>query len=242
MKENAFRRLTESIARLELGYRAFDLFPMPVAVWLVHTAAGFVLIDCGPPETAQDLLQAIEDATDGQGIQAVILTHAHYDHAGGLEELRLAWNPAVICHVGEAPFLQGEKSYTQLTSFNPAFLMGRYLLDSLDSTIPPTHTVSEGQAVFEMAVVPLPGHTPGHMGLLHQKERALICGDGIMRLFKRWGPPSALVTHQPALSKRALRRIRNLPFDHLLPSHGPPIMNEGPQVLAKILGEKAPSQ
>jgi len=236
MSETAFRRLTDTIARVELVYRAFDLFPMPVAVWLVYTAAGFILIDTGPPETAQELIAAVEEATDGQGVQAVILTHAHYDHAGGLQELRLAWNPAVICHVDEAPFLRGEQTYARLRSLHPAFLLGRYMLDSLDWTFNPTHTVSEGQAVFDMAVVPLPGHTPGHMGLLHRKERALICGDAIMQLFKRWGPPPALVTHKPALAKRTLRRMHKLPFDHLLPSHGPPIMNEGPKLLAKLIG------
>lgn len=50
---------------------------------LITTAAGKnIMIDCGPDMRAQ-LLQYHNDAIDG-----VVITHSHYDHVGGLDDLR----------------------------------------------------------------------------------------------------------------------------------------------------------
>ena len=51
---------------------------------LVTTAAGKrILIDCGP-----DLLRQLLEAGTPERIDAVVVTHSHYDHVAGLDELR----------------------------------------------------------------------------------------------------------------------------------------------------------
>ena len=53
---------------------------------LWETAKGLVLIDCGPDFRSQML--ALPPSVREQPIRAVLLTHEHYDHVGGLDDLR----------------------------------------------------------------------------------------------------------------------------------------------------------
>ena len=50
---------------------------------LLHTDDAAILIDCGPDFRTQMLRAAVYERIDG-----VLITHEHYDHVGGLDELR----------------------------------------------------------------------------------------------------------------------------------------------------------
>lgn len=58
---------------------------------LVYTDDAVILIDCGP-----DFRQQMLDTTFGK-IDGVLITHEHYDHVGGLDDLR------PFCRFGEVP-------------------------------------------------------------------------------------------------------------------------------------------
>ena len=124
----AFEQVTDHIHRLELPFPVFGPIVVPVAVWLVAHPDGWTLVDSGPPEAANEMVLAIRQAVRGQSLQRVVLTHAHYDHGGGLAALRLAWNPALICHRAEGPFVTGEMRYRRQTARRVAFLWGRFFL------------------------------------------------------------------------------------------------------------------
>ncbi|MFC2658911.1 MAG: MBL fold metallo-hydrolase, partial [Segatella sp.] len=49
---------------------------------LIETESTRILIDCGPDFREQMLLQPFRK------IDAVLLTHIHYDHVGGIDDLR----------------------------------------------------------------------------------------------------------------------------------------------------------
>ncbi len=59
---------------------------------LVHTDDAAILIDCGPDFRAQML-----QVSPFERIDAVLITHEHYDHVGGLDDLR------PFCRFGEIP-------------------------------------------------------------------------------------------------------------------------------------------
>ena len=59
---------------------------------LVHTDDAVILIDCGPDFRTQMLRTSIYERIDG-----VLLTHEHYDHVGGLDDLR------PFCRLSEIP-------------------------------------------------------------------------------------------------------------------------------------------
>lgn len=58
---------------------------------LVHTDDAVILIDCGP-DFRQQMLDSAFEKIDG-----VLITHEHYDHVGGLDDLR------PFCRFGEVP-------------------------------------------------------------------------------------------------------------------------------------------
>src|SRR5258706_5514832 len=60
----------------------------PINCYLVGEDDGFTLIDTGIGGTAKEILAAAKDL--GRPIVRIVLTHAHSDHAGSLDELHEA--------------------------------------------------------------------------------------------------------------------------------------------------------
>lgn len=234
-----FLLLTDHIARLKLNFRAMALVNTTVAIWLVRSSEGFALIDTGPTAMAGEMVEAVSEATGGRGPRAVLLTHAHANHAGGLAALRLAWNPPVLAHPAEIPFIQGEMEYTRQQSRNIGYWIGSLLMEEPRWGIPNVEGIEQNHELFGLSVIHLPGHTPGHIGFLHAHDRACICGDAILNLGARLFAPFILTTVDPKLAKRSIARLTERNFRHLLPAHGYPIMERGRQVLFEYLRKGA---
>jgi glyoxylase-like metal-dependent hydrolase (beta-lactamase superfamily II) len=90
-----------------------------------------------------------------------------------------------------------------------------------------------------MAVIHLPGHTPGHIGFFHPEDRALICGDAVNNNNGVLTPPSAVATYDPALARESMTRMVDLDFAHLLPSHGPVISRRGQEALRNLIQDES---
>lgn len=233
-----FLQITENISRLELPWKLYGVMTIPTAVYLIRREDGFTLIDSGPPESSDQLVTAVSKATAGTGVSRVLLTHGHYDHVGGLNSLDLAWNPEVICHQDEAPFLSGYSEYHQLRAQGVASFLGRYIMPRSSLRVRASKTVEAGQAADGMAVIHLPGHTPGQIGFLHPTDQAMICGDAMMNVGGRPSPPTAFFTPDPWLAGKTLRRLADLDYAHLLPAHGPPIMDQGRRAMLRLVGSQ----
>ncbi len=128
-----------------------------------------VIVD--PGEEAPKLLQAIE----GQGLtlDAILLTHTHFDHVGAVAPLAKATGAPVYCPELEVPVLQDVMAYVPWPGFGP--------FESWD----PEHTVKGGEAL-ELAGLTFdvrftPGHSPGHVTYSVHGERALFSGDVLFR-------------------------------------------------------------
>jgi glyoxylase-like metal-dependent hydrolase (beta-lactamase superfamily II) len=230
-----FQPVTAHILRLEVAWRIGGVLRVPVSVWLVRGDGGWTLVDTGPAEAADQVVSALVRGTGGQGVQRILLTHGHYDHAGGLAALRLAWNPPVMCHALEVPFVTGEARYRDIPPRHLAYWVGRNFLPRIDWQHPVARDLEAGQSADGMAVIHLPGHSPGHVGFLHPADRAMICGDALMTLWGRLQPPFAMATPDPAATRASMIRLGDLDFAHLLVSHGHPIVERGREAVLDFL-------
>lgn len=192
----------------------------PVNCYFVQEADGLTLIDTAIAGSATAILRAARALE--QPIQRIVLTHAHTDHVGGLAELRaLLPDVDVIASAREARFLAGDM---RLEPGEPQVkLRGGWGIQAK-----PTRTVSDGERIGSLRVIATPGHTPGHIALMDERDGSLIAGDafqtragiavsGTVRwlfpfpAFANWHRPSSLAS---------ARRLRSLNPARLAVGHG----------------------
>lgn len=233
-----FEFVTDNILRLEVDAFSLGPFSIPVCVWLIYERDHWLLVDSGTTGRTEQVLKAIRKITGDRGPQTILLTHGHLDHAGGLSGLRIAWNPPVYCHSEEASFLTGEMDYGQQKAGHLGFLLVKPFFPRTKVGSAISGTFERGQTVEGMAVIHLPGHTPGHVGFYHPKDGALICGDAVMNLGGQLSLPFAIATPDLELAQHSVLRLSELDFNHLLPSHGEPILDFGREAVLNFLGEQ----
>jgi hydroxyacylglutathione hydrolase len=124
-----------------------------------------VIVD--PGEEAPRLLAAI--AEWGVTLDAILLTHTHFDHVGAVAPVARATGAPVYCPELETMVLKDIMSYVPWDGFGP--------YESWD----PEHTVRGGEhlslAGLEIDVVFTPGHSPGHVTYAIAEHGVLLSGD-----------------------------------------------------------------
>jgi len=120
-----------------------------------------------PGDEAPRILAAAEEL--GVSIEAILLTHTHFDHVGAVAPIARETGAPVWCPEIEVPVLADINSFVPWPEFGP---FESYQAD---------HTVSGGEklelAGFEIDVIFTPGHSPGHVTYSIPTERALFSGD-----------------------------------------------------------------
>ncbi|NEU25684.1 MBL fold metallo-hydrolase [Paenibacillus polymyxa] len=155
---------------MTLSIRSFNLGPLQTNAYLLQgdDPQRAVIID--PGMNPGPLLRAIESLT----IEAVLLTHAHFDHIGGVEEIRNAKGCPVYLHALESDWLTSPKLNGSLMwpEASPPI-----------STEPAEYDLAEGQQLnligHTFKVFHTPGHSPGSVSFLCGKD--LFSGDVLFR-------------------------------------------------------------
>ena len=155
-------------------------------LWLIHNGRYAAVVD---PGDAGPILAALK--ANGLTLAAILLTHHHADHVGGVAELaeraRSAEFPAIAVY---GP----ERERAKIAGI--------------------TQPVAEGERIslphlpLALEVIEVPGHTLGHIAYYAADEGLLFCGDtlfagGCGRLFE--GTPAQMVD--------SLAKLANLPGD-----------------------------
>ncbi|MGZ5357748.1 MAG: MBL fold metallo-hydrolase, partial [Solirubrobacterales bacterium] len=119
-----------------------------------------------PGDEAPRILAAVEDL--GAKVEAILLTHTHFDHIGAVAPVAEATGAPVWVPEIEAPVLADPMSWTP-PGFGP---FEGYEAD---------HTLNGGEklelAGFEIDVIHTPGHSPGHVTFSIPDEQAIFSGD-----------------------------------------------------------------
>lgn len=165
-----------------------------------------VLVD--PGDEAERLIAAL----DGFALEAVWLTHAHFDHIGALSEIHRQFPVAVYLHEADRPlFEQAEES---------AAFFGLSLEQPHVETLPlsPGQRLSFGTHQAECRFTP--GHAPGHMAFYFEHEGVVLAGDALFRgSIGRTDLPGG---DYDLLIGSIQRELLSLPDEtRVLPGHGP---------------------
>jgi hydroxyacylglutathione hydrolase len=124
-----------------------------------------VIVD--PGEEPDRILRAVDEL--GLEIEAVLVTHCHFDHIGAVAPVARATGAPVYVSEIERPVL------ADIMSFVPFAGIGPY--DSYDAD----HVLRGGErlelAGLGIDVLHTPGHSPGHLTYSIADERAIFSGD-----------------------------------------------------------------
>ena len=212
--------------RTPLGQHALQLTRFGfVNCAIVREDDGLTLVDAALPGTAPAILAAAESL--GAPIRRVLLTHAHPDHVGAVDAL-LAARPGLELLVGarEARLLAGDRT---LDPAERPDATARMRGGTPSVRAAPTRLLDDGALVGNLRVVASPGHTPGHLAFLDERDGTLHAGDALHTFAGmqvsgtfRWRfPISPYVTWHPATALRSAERLQALAPARVATGHGP---------------------
>jgi glyoxylase-like metal-dependent hydrolase (beta-lactamase superfamily II) len=120
-----------------------------------------------PGEEADRLLRVVDEL--GVKLEAILLTHTHFDHVGAVAPVARATGAPVYCPKLEVGVLADIMAFVPWPGFGP--------FESYDAD----ETVEGGErlqlAGFDIDVIFTPGHSPGHVTYAIEDEQALFSGD-----------------------------------------------------------------
>jgi glyoxylase-like metal-dependent hydrolase (beta-lactamase superfamily II) len=214
--------------------------------YLVWESDGFTLIDTTMSGAADSILAVAQNL--GSPIRRILLTHAHMDHMGSLDELA-AKLPGVQVAIGARESLMLPKPPQQNLKPLPGEPQMKLKGGFPGANTPATHLIDADELYGSLRCIPTVGHTPGHMSYLDERDGTFYAGDAMVTVggklhipgfgpwffplpkFGTWdkalaiAPIERMITHPPAT-----------PIKHLAPGHGPKI-DGGLNLLEEALKE-----
>jgi glyoxylase-like metal-dependent hydrolase (beta-lactamase superfamily II) len=151
---------------VSLEVRQLTVGPIAENCFIVRKEGADKVLVVDPGEEPERILAEIEQT--GAAVEAILITHCHFDHVGAVAPLARATGAPVYVPEIEVPLLADIMSFTM-----PGF--GPYENYQADEVV-------KGGEALELADLTLdvhftPGHSPGHVTYAVRDEEALFSGD-----------------------------------------------------------------
>jgi hydroxyacylglutathione hydrolase len=151
-----------------IDVRMFTVGAVEENCFIVRTRGGDRAVIIDPGDEPDRLLQAMQ-ALEIKTVEAILITHTHFDHIGAVAPVAAATGAPVYCPELETHVLANVMDYVPWPGFGP--------FESYDAD----HTVGGGETLelagLRFDVRFTPGHSPGHVTYTIKDEPAIFSGD-----------------------------------------------------------------
>jgi glyoxylase-like metal-dependent hydrolase (beta-lactamase superfamily II) len=148
--------------------RMFTVGPVAENCFVVRPKGSDTALLIDPGDEPDRLLGALE-ALGVAKVEAILITHTHFDHVGAVAPVAAATGAPVWCPELEVPVLANIMDFVPWPGFGP--------FESYDAD----YTVAGGETLelagLTIDVIFTPGHSPGHVTYAIRGENALFSGD-----------------------------------------------------------------
>jgi len=186
----------------------------------------WLLVDVGTGSNTDSLAKAISKEGGLDKVKQVLMTHTHYDHAGGAARMKELTHADILVHP-----LEGRRiSSGDMTVARACF--SNESIKKFDwSPVGEGETIDTGSAEFE--VMHLPGHSEGSIGLWEKHGKSLIVGDTVFADggIGRYDLPTGDIGEL----RRSIERISELGVENLYPGHGRVVLGRGSEHISMSL-------
>ena len=146
----------------------FTVGPVQENCYIVRRKDDPAAVIVDPGDEAEQLLTAVE-RLGIETVEAILVTHTHFDHVGAVAPVARATEAPVYCPELETQVLANIMDYVPWPGFGP---FESYQAD---------HTVAGGETLelagLSFEVVFTPGHSPGHVTYALAEHEAMFSGD-----------------------------------------------------------------
>jgi hydroxyacylglutathione hydrolase len=148
--------------------RMFTVGPVQENCYVVRAQSASTAVIVDPGDEAERILKAL-DALDVKTVEAILLTHTHFDHVGAVAPVAQATGAPVYCPELETEVLANIMDYVPWPGFGP------FESYAADHTVRGGETLEVAGLRFEVSFTP--GHSPGHVSYAVPEHAALFSGD-----------------------------------------------------------------
>jgi glyoxylase-like metal-dependent hydrolase (beta-lactamase superfamily II) len=148
--------------------RMFTVGPVQENCFIVREKDDSSAVIVDPGDEADRLLTALSDLKI-ETVEAILVTHTHFDHIGAVAPLARATGAPVYCPSLETQVLANIMDYVPWPGFGP------FESYQADHTVEGGETLELAGLTFEVLFTP--GHSPGHVTYALADHDALFSGD-----------------------------------------------------------------
>jgi hydroxyacylglutathione hydrolase len=151
-----------------IDVRMFTVGPLQENCFIARRPGAQSAVIVDPGEEAERLLEALQ-ALQIERLEAILLTHTHFDHIGAVAPVARATGAPVYCPELERDVLANINDYVRWPGFGP------FESYEADETVAGGDVLELGGLTLDVLFTP--GHSPGHVTYAIRDEDTLFSGD-----------------------------------------------------------------